>query len=806
MGYNHPARPHPAAGRAALAAERMAHRKASGSSGIARAGAAMVWPGLLFVIPFLLFLPALYYSLDTPFEVISDEYTTWEYMARYDSWQNFLVQIDREFLTAKNQFYPAHTWYQGAVWQLFGPTPWAHHLARWGWQLAGLLVFIAAFRQFAAFGKGEEPDAGQGSRRWGRLAAALPLTLLVYLWFFFPNQPAARLTPHEPYIVFYLGLCIWMAARALTAAPGRASSRWTALLQYGLFCLGYAGLVFSKETNIAVALWLLLAYFYYAAGGWDAARQRPAWPRKPRRWLLLGGAPLTLLFLLALWHISEAAATFGAGYGNSFSLGQVMENARLILPGLLQIRTSWLIAAVLVLLGAALLWRVGRVVTGKVEWNAEPVFILFLLGQFASMGVILHLSFAAAPRYWYVLLPVAALLLAFSAKYLLEWGRQRSAVWRRAVGGGLAAFLVFFVAANYYDFLWQTLNWHSARQADSRLIAQITGLLEEGEYVQLYFEESAVNAAEVNSMPRNLLYYYREFLPRFGGPEYELHTAPPPDPAQPYYLVSPREHQLPLPAAAAITHREDYAALAVPRRVAGFLQGGTPQRSRDFAVYPPGRYHWNIYRLPYNFDDYAAELAAGFGASAVRPENGNGWQVRQDGNKLLYHKARLRAGGFQPPLPAASVSAASRRFARPVAADGLRQPGLLLCAARRPQRRYLPGAAGTAGLPAQPPPHRPVYPRRRKALAGGIPGGRAGGGRRTHAVSRRPAQIQGIIAGPGAAAARAAAEDDPTQSDGPQRNPRLSRAGPPAGPAVRNSPPAVAARPLLFAEYPFRLD
>lgn len=632
----------------------MNRRQAIAGAGIAALRGVCTLQGLLFAIPLLLFLPALYYSLDTPFDLISDEYATWEYMAYYDSWRDFFAQVDRDFLNAENRFFPVYTWYHGAVWEVFGPAPGLHHLARWVWHFAALFAFVVAFWRFAADGRGPIlPDDGRAPGRVERLTALLPPALMLYCWFFFPNYPAVRLTPHEPFTVFFLGLCTWMAALALTGEPGRASTKGArkgALLQYGLFCLRYAGLVFSKETNIAVALWLLLAYFYYAAGGRYAGGPGPEGRRKPSRKLLLGGAPLTLLFLLALYHISEAAATFGAGYGNRFSLGQIGENARLILPGLLQIKTSWLIAAVGVWLGAALLWRVGRALRGRMPWNAELAFVLFLLGQFASMGVILHLSFGAAPRYWYVLIPAAAMLLAFSAKHLLQWGRQQTPAVRRAVIAGLSAFLVFFVAVNYYDFLWQTLNWHSSRQADSRLIAQITGLLEEGEYVQLYFEENAVNAGGINAMPSQLSIYYGGFLPRFQGQEYQLHLAPPADPARLYYLVAPREHPLPLPAHTAITHQEDYAALALPRRVAGFLQGGTPQRSRDWGVYPPGRYHWNIYRLPYNFDDYAAELAGAFGAPVVRPETGGGWQVRQAEGRLLYYHEDCGPDDFNRPF------------------------------------------------------------------------------------------------------------------------------------------------------------
>ena len=597
----------------------MAHWKASGGGGIARVGAALVWPGLLFVIPALLFLPALYYSLDTPFDLI-DDYADQLRIAFYDNFQSFFGELQRQLTgSGSARFRPFYEFYVGATWKIFGPLPWLHHLSRWVWHLAALLVFAAALLRFANIKPPGRAPGGIIPRAAERLAALLPLAFLLYIWFFFPNSPASRVSPQEVYSVFFLGLCTWMAAVALTAEPGRLSPR-RGLLLYGVFGLGYAGLVLAKETNIGVAGWLLLAYLGYA-------RYADRTGRAAGGKLLLGGVPLLLLFLLSLYRIGAAAGRSGAGYGTSLDGPLLLANLTEIAAGLFQTETSLLITAVFGLLAAVLLLALASQAV-KRRWNSETALVLLLLGQFAAMLLMLVMSWGVSLRYWYILLPVFAMLLALGVKYLLQWGAAGRPGVRNAIILWLAAFLVFFVAANYYNFLWQTLIQHSSRQADSRYLSRITHLLQAGEYVQLH------PAAGGEHVLTRL--YYTQYRPRFYGEEYAIHRQPPDDPARPYYLVARQPHPLPLPAEAAITHSDNYAILSAPRRVAGWLQGGAPHRSRDLGVYAPGEYRWNIYRLPYNLDDYAARLPEEYGEPAAQ---GGGWLVYRLDDWIAYVKA-----------------------------------------------------------------------------------------------------------------------------------------------------------------------
>ena len=623
----------------------MAHRyRAAAKAALAARRGVGSPPGLLFVILILLFLPALYYSLNTPFDLI-DDYADSGGLRNYRSFWAFFAALRDRFVDGEIiRFRPFYDLYVGAAWKVLGPAPGLHHLARWVWHFAALFVFAAALLRFAPVSPraytatGGQNGGNRATDMAGRIAPLLPLAFLLYIWFFFPNVPAARLSNQEVYTVFFLGLCTWMAALALTAGPGRLSLR-QGLLLYGVFVLGYAGLVFAKETNMGVALGLLLAYGGYAlyaarsgrAGGWK---------------LLPGVVPLAFLFLLSLSRISTALPDSELIRPTSTpSPANISE----ILAGLFQTETSLLITAVFALLAAVPLLALA-IKAVKRRWDGETAFVLLLLGQFAAMLVLLGISSSISPRNWYILLPVFAMLLAFGVKYLLQccaagwpglrwnangwpglhWPADARPGLRNYIVLGLGSFLVFFVAANYYNFLGQTLMQHSSRQADAQFIARTTGLLQAGEYVQIHFAGSADN------LGGTLNQYYRRFLPRLHGVRYAIHHQPPDDAARPYYLAALQQHPLPLPVDTLITHGDDYAVLSAARRVAEWLQGGAAYTAIDRGVYYPGEFRWSIYRLPHNLDDYAAGLAGELGEPAAA---GGGWQVYLTENRLLYYHA-----------------------------------------------------------------------------------------------------------------------------------------------------------------------
>ena len=546
---------------------------------------------IAFFIPAaLLFAPILYYSLDTPFGLV-DDYSDWKYSIIFTSPALFLDWIDFTFLGTDVQRYrPFWDFYNAAAWSVFGTTPWLHHLSRWVFHFAAILMFALAFLRFA------RPDGGDGgSRTW--MLPLIPVAFLVYVWMFFPNSPASRLSPQEVYTVFFLGMCTLAVAWTLKSEGGKSWIR-SGITKYGLFLLGYTGLVLSKEVNVAVALWLLLAYINYA------------FISRKRR-IIAGALPFIFLFIFTIIRVSVASES----YNSSFSSGSFTSHALFIARGIFQMETSLTVTVVFSVLFAASI----ACITLKRRFASDRPFVLFLLGQMISLYLIFSLSSQDITiRYWYPVLPSFILVLAFSVKYILIYFRGMSLVVSRIFASLIVIFTLLFVMINYYDFANQTLAQHSARKADETILAEISSLHATGNYVysnpQIEQEDS-------------LFFYFTEYFPFFSGAHYKvdwrgwpyvidisfsssddrIHNGPPSDPEDPYFSIVHRQGNVIfdfLDTHAITSAKDDYMILSHARALAGFLQGKHPHVSVDHGALPvdprwDGGYEWAIYRVPF---------------------------------------------------------------------------------------------------------------------------------------------------------------------------------------------------------------
>jgi len=431
-----------------------------------------LWFAAALLPALLLFLPVFPYSLTTSFS-LNDEYGNPEFVAFFDGPQEFLFHLRKAFLFSDwgHRYRPMWDLDMAVAWKFFGPASWLHHLNRWVFHFAAVPLFVAAFLCVVRDGREAalRRDGDGGRLRTPHLPMLLPPIALVYVWLFFPNVPAIRLDVPEVDTVLFLGLCNLAFAPLLVdrheggIRSGRAT-RWL----HGLFHLGCIGLSVSKEVNVAPLLWMSIAYgvLLYVKGG--------------RSWkTLLGAAPLALLFLFTLDRVLEASLRGqGVGYGHSWSIGRTLANEKVLRTELFQVETSLAVTAGLAVLAAALLLavtsRILRSAAGGARPGSDLLFVLFLLGQFASLYAVLSISFGVALRYWYPLVPCFAALLAFGARFLLLAAGGASKALGRAAAVGLIGFVLFFVSVNYHDFLYQTISQHSQRRVDERLIATIT--------------------------------------------------------------------------------------------------------------------------------------------------------------------------------------------------------------------------------------------------------------------------------------------------------------------------------------------
>ena len=541
----------------------------------------------LAAIPVLLYIPVLHYSLNTPFALV-DDYIIWSILNIFD---RFYEWLSLEFLGydwVDPRYRPFWEFYSGATWKVFGATPWLHHIARWAMHLGAVAAFAAAFRCFQRRNRRNRAGESAASNRIIRL---LPLTALIYLWVFFPNQPAAKLSPQEAHTVFFLGICVWMTALTLLR-QGKPQSRRAALLIYAAFCVGFCGLAWTKETNIPAALWLLVSY--YALPMAAALRRQDGSRISAIRalkgigvWKALGGLPLIAVFLHTLVKVYIISQV--DGYGRAPLTPELLaSNAAWIAEGLFQVHTSLIITAGLALLSAALLLFVG-VNIAKKRFSDELVFTLFLLGLFASLYLILCASPYQALRYWYILIPVFAALLAFSTKFILEFAAQLnferiSARPRNLAAYALTAFIAFFVCCNYYNFLYQAAVQHISRHNEANALAEIARLHDEGNYIQI---------SDISwGYTYELTVYFHGYLPWFYGREYNVRSEPPQEAGLPHYIVRHFNTVSRLPET-----EQNYRPLAYARRIADLLQAGSAYIALDGGA---GIALWQIYDNEFN--------------------------------------------------------------------------------------------------------------------------------------------------------------------------------------------------------------
>ena len=524
---------------------------------------------VFWAVPVVLFLPTLYYSLTTPFGLIDDMF-----LSRYATFFSSAAEPLAERLLPPDRYRPFWDFYNGVTWTVFGPVPWLHHLARWLTVAGAVFAFTAAFSAFPS-----AAPAGPGAA--SAFLRLLPRALLVWLWVFFPNQPAARLGPQEVNTVFFMGLCTWMTARLLVRRDrdGGEEKLGSARLTHGLFVLGFFGLVWSKETNLGVALWMLIFHCAPLLRGMD-------------RWRIASGLAVTAVFA----HTARAVSRLldGQGYGTApVTPTLFMDNAGWIAAGLFQVATSPVVAAGLVVLSALLPVFVAARAGLRMRFSSELLFVVFLLGQFASLYLSICTSWVQTPRYWYSLVPVFTALLAFSAKFLLEFLAQPARAAARPAprllraqlpaACALAGFVVFFIGCNYSNALYQIVVQHRARHIEKALLAEVTRLLDRGAHVRV------LNFDRLDEPTKSIVGYYSDFLPRFHGREddiYDLHIRVGRPVEGPRYGVThtgdlPPSHEL----------ADDYRLLSYARDAAAFLQRGGPYWTQDWGV---ARRRWYV--------------------------------------------------------------------------------------------------------------------------------------------------------------------------------------------------------------------
>ena len=560
-----------------------------GFAGLRRNGLAQL--GIVAVPLLLLMAPALHYALDTPIGLWE---RTPELADIFNSARDFLGFLHRTLTEPQSRFWPFRFVWQGLQWKIFGDLAWPYHLIRWLVCFGAVALFIAAFRRFQGLPHDANAAAGGGFSR------IVPAALLAYLWLLFPSPVTVRIDCMELYTVFFLGLCNWAAALLLTAEGGKSAAR-----HHGLFCLGFLGLVSTKEINTAPALWLLICYWAFVIAQGISAKR------------LLAGAGLTLSLAFAIRKAGEvlAWAEEGGGYirWSGSTLDRFAENSADILQGLFQLETSLVISAVFAVLLMALIVSVGVKVARR-QFGGELAFVVLLLGELMSMFLALSIQWDSTPRYWFILVPCLATLLAFAAKFLLQAAKRRKML-ANCTALALAIFIAFFTAANYYNFLYPFIIQHSARNLDDLVLLEVAELLNNGKHVQVKQRDWVWE--QINQLNSN--FNHRRYWPDSPHGASSLQRDPPMNPNAPYYIldIMGRPGLVSLDAHFAADARTDYGVLDWPLKMAGIVQGESPHVSLDFGMFRLGDYRWAMHAVPHSMGTYLEGLLSKAGEPSI---------------------------------------------------------------------------------------------------------------------------------------------------------------------------------------------
>ena len=557
----------------------------------------------------LLIAPALHYSLDTPIGTLE---SSPDLAYKFNSASDFFYFLRTTIFESVRRFRPFYELWNGLAWKLFGDLAWPHYLlARWLIFFGAVALSIAAFRRVS----GWPHSADAPHQRAAGLLRIIPPALLAYSWLLFPSSVIVRIQCVELYTVFFLGLCNWAAALMLTAEGGKPAPR-----HHALFCLGFLGLAFSKEVNVAPALWLLACYWAFVIARGASAKR------------LLAGSALALTLGFTIYRVSqtwERAVERGEYFVPAKPiLDRITENSADILQTLFQYETSLVITAAFAFLLVALAAAVAAKAARR-EWSGELAFILLLVGELVSMFLVLSIQYDITLRYWSILAPCLAALLAFAAKFLLQAAMRCKAL-ANCMALALAVFIAFLVSANHYSFLYQVVTYHNNRNLDDLLMREVAKLLNNGEYIEAHSNDYDYEA--VHHLNHN--FYYRKYWPNapYGDPA--INRKPPKDAQQPHYLVD----ILGQPGLVALdTHfasqgRTDYGVLDWPHRVASLVQGKPPYVRLDWGIWGIGEYRWAMHAVPHGMGDHLEGLIS----KAGEPSSDSYYDLYFDGDRIMY--------------------------------------------------------------------------------------------------------------------------------------------------------------------------
>ena len=443
----------------------------------------LFYAGLLLL--FVLQIPAIVYSLMTPF-ALNDDYESWYQLRDQATWSGNVAWLRNIFFNFTDvvRFRPTYEFYNLVTWAGFGTSPAWHHLARLLLKAGIAWYGIRTLRRCSTKGVSR---------------SAIFLFLAVFL--FFPNCPEARLAPVETTQALFLAAMIYYLLKM------HAARTWSLQPDYFKLLFSFWMLSWSKETSIGFLLGAIVAML-------------PRIRSFKGAWLL---TPFVLVFIFLLAKIR--VISHGAGYGTAPVTRALIKTNLAFYPRAVVLwDTSAAIsilfcALVVAYFAQALFHRRSQVDAAegsgpRFAWLLEKELFgtSFVFAMLLGYLLLCCTFWLTVLRYFYPAVFLLALLSALcvqgieqafrnglSTRMTRLFFRNESFVTILA-----AVFGCYFVATNYYNFLYQYAGQYHCRVVENRLLDEISKLRSEKKIVYLG-EDSEIRVC------------FNEYLPFFFG-------------------------------------------------------------------------------------------------------------------------------------------------------------------------------------------------------------------------------------------------------------------------------------------------
>ena len=464
--------------------------------------------GAWFVL-ILLLIPPLWYSLRTPFALI-DDYGEWLIVPLLRHVPGIITRYYETFFHPQNMFRIMFDIYQLVTWILLGDNSALHHGLRWVlkaivvWSTFNILRLMAPAR---------------------RSATRLSFLAFCAVYIFFPNNPEARLVSQELLTVTFLALLLYELGRLCVRARGDLTV--LSLRRYLWVLFVFTAMLWVKEPNIVMGVVTLVMLICLNL----------------RRWMrLLPFVVIVLITGLRVWAKSRAGGYGIAPITRDLICGNIVWYSK----SLFLWQTSLVCTLLLVvplLVGVVCLvvqtWktrsRENSGLRGIILWlQTHPVltYCWLVCLNMLAFYVIVFACWLMVLRYFYPLVYLLALWIGLTLLAVEAFSYRR----RLAVTGLTIVAAIYFIGANYYNFVYQFACQYYTRVVEQDVLRTVDRLLRDGRTVTL---------TQDSEYECNIACYFNNYLPYYKQTGYRIMIAPIAVPCDSCYYVTRINKPLP---------------------------------------------------------------------------------------------------------------------------------------------------------------------------------------------------------------------------------------------------------------------